>query len=72
MPAVTYTIDDYSVEILANDLRGSLTRWAAAVIHLYSGGKMVGQAYFAYDSQNAPDGAYSGGTIFFPCAGRAV
>ena len=49
MPTVTHTIDEYSVQVYANDLRGNLTRWAAGVIYLFSSGNHVGSAYFARD-----------------------
>lgn len=65
MPTVTHTIDEYSVQVYANDLRGNLTRWAAGVIYLYSSGNHVGSAYFARDGYTAPDAVYSGGIIYF-------
>ena len=47
MPVVTHAIDEYFVRLYANDLRGNLTRWAAAVIYLYSNNSTVGLANFA-------------------------
>jgi len=65
MPIVTHAVDEYSVQVYANDLRGNLTRWAVGVIYLYSSGSHVGTAYFARDGFTAPDAVYSGGKIYF-------
>lgn len=65
MPTVTHIIDEYSVQVYANDLRGNLTRWAAGVIYLYSSGSHVGTAYFAREGYTGPDAVYSGGKIYF-------
>jgi hypothetical protein len=70
MPTVTHKIDEYSVQVYANDLRGNLTRWAAAVIYLYSSGKYVGSAYFARDGHTAPDCVYSAGIIYYHAQGE--
>ena len=69
MSIETFKIDEYSTQLWANDLRGNLTRWAAAVIYFYSNGNYVGSAYFARDGYTAPDAVYSGGKIYFPGLG---
>lgn len=68
--SVTFNIDEYSTQLWANDLRGNLTRWAAAVIYFYSKGKYVGSAYFARDGYTAPDARYSGGKIYYHAQGE--
>jgi hypothetical protein len=65
MANVTHIIDEYSVQVYANDLRGNLTRWAATVIYFYSSGSHVGSAYFAREGYTAPDAVYSGGKIYY-------
>lgn len=65
MTTVTHKIDEYSTQVYANDLRGSITRWAAGVIYLYSSGKHVGSAYFAREGYTAPDATYAGKIIYF-------
>jgi len=70
MATTSYKIDSYAARIYANDLRGSLTRWAAAELTLYSGGKTVGLAYFARNGENAPDCVLSGEVIYFHAQGE--
>ena len=70
MPTVTKAIDEYSVQVYANDLRGSRTRWASTVIYLYSSGSHVGTAYFARDGHTAGDAVYSGGKIYYHAQGE--
>lgn len=71
MPFVTHSIEDYSVQVYANDLRGSITRWAAAVIYLYgNNGAHVGTAYFAREGHTAPDAVYAGNKIYYHAQGE--
>ncbi len=70
MTTKTHKIDEYSVQIYANDLRGNVMRWAAGVIYLYSSGKHVATAYFARDGYTAPDATYAGGKIYFHAQGE--
>ncbi len=70
MPTVTHTVDEYSVQLYSNDLRGNLTRWAAGVIHFYSSGQHVGTGYFARDGYVGPDATYSGGKIYYHAQGE--
>lgn len=65
----TFQIDKYTVQLFANDLRGSLTRWADKVIFLYSGNQNVGQAYFAREGASAPDATFSGGIVWYHAPG---
>ena len=69
MPVTSFKIDSYSLQVYANDLRGSLTRWATKVIYMYSGGKNVASAYFAREGFTAPDAVFSGGKIYFHAPG---
>lgn len=70
MSSVTHKIDEYAVQIYANDLRGNFTRWAAAVINLYAEGQHVGSAYFARNGYTAPDCIYSNGKILYHAQGE--
>ena len=70
MATTSYKIDSYTIQLYANDLRGSLTRWAAQVIYLYSGGKHIASAFFARAGTNAPDAVFSNGHIYFHAQGE--
>lgn len=65
----SFLIDKYSVQLYANDLRGSMTRWADKVIYLYSGNQLVANAYFAREGTSAPDATFSGGVIYYHAPG---
>ena len=65
----SFLVDKYSVQLYANDLRGSLTRWADKVVYMYSGGQNVGIAFFAREGASAPDAAFSGGVIYYHAPG---
>ncbi len=65
MNRITHRIDHYSLQIYGNDLHGAVTRWATAVIYLYSSGNHVGSAYFAREGFTAPDATCSDGMIYF-------
>jgi len=65
MAITSYKIDNYSVQVYANDRKGGRTRWGDKIIYLYSGGNQVAQAVFARESFSAPEPYLSGGKIYY-------
>lgn len=65
----SFQIDKYSVQLYANDLRGSLTRWADKVIFLYSGNQNVGQCFFGREGATTPEPTFSGGIVWYHAPG---
>lgn len=65
MKTTSYKIDNYSVEIYANDRKGARTRWGDRLIHLYSKGEHIGQATFACEGNKAPEPYFSGEKIYY-------
>ena len=65
MPFTSFRIDRYTVQVYANDVQGSVTRWASRVIRLFSADKHVGTAYFAREGFQAPEAAFSDNIIYF-------
>ena len=65
MTRTEYKIDNYSIEIYANDLKGGRTRWGQKLIRLFSEGREVAQAVFARDDKEVPEPYLSGEKIFY-------
>ncbi len=65
MTSTEYKIDNYSIEIYANDLKGGRTRWGQKLIRLFSEGREVAQAVFARDGKEVPEPYLSGDKIFY-------
>jgi hypothetical protein len=62
---VTYRVDGYSFELYGADRKGKRTRWGDKIIHIYSGGKDVGQAVFTAEGEDTQDSYFADGKIYY-------